>query len=164
MAASAAEPFSSRIDRRRLVFAIFLLPLFDALLGYITIPFLIRTDAGQAAGSGQASVVFATLSGVLGLLVTITAAAPIAYWLERRGRMSLRDFTLAGALVANAPFAAYLCLALAFTLLHLAAGTLGQHLSSTGELLAGGARALLIDSYMGAASGAVFWVIAIRND
>jgi hypothetical protein len=74
MASPAAEPFSSRIDRRRLVFAIFLLPLFDALLGSITIPFLIRTDAGLAAGSGQASVVFATLSGVLGLLVTITAA------------------------------------------------------------------------------------------
>jgi hypothetical protein len=39
------------------VCAIFLLPLFDALLGCITIPFLIRTDAGLAAGSGQASVV-----------------------------------------------------------------------------------------------------------
>ena len=125
---------------------------------------LTRTEARLAAAPYRVSVAMAMLGGSLGLLVMITAAAPIAYWLERRGRMSLRDFALAGALVGNAPFAAYLCLALAATLTHLIAGTLGDHLSSTGELLAGTARSLLIGSYMGAASGAVFWLIAIRNN
>ena len=163
MASTALEPFSSRIDRRRLVLAIMLVPLFDALLGYTTVPFFIRNDVQVAAGSHRVSTLVAMWSGLLGFFVMITAAAPVACWLERRGRTSVGDFALAGAAVGNAPFGIYLCLALAATLTHLIAGTLSQHLSSIGELMAGGARALLIGSYVGGASGAMFWLIAIRG-
>ena len=105
---------------------------------------------------------FGALAGVLGLLVMVTAAAPIAYRLERRGQLSLTHFTVAGALVGNAPFAAYLCMIAAATVVQLIAGTLGRHLSAAGDLLDGAARALLMGSYLGAASGAMFWLIAIR--
>jgi hypothetical protein len=163
MASTTVEPFSSRIDRRRLLLAILLLPLFDALLGYTTVPFLTRADVRVDAAFNQVSTVMAMLGGVLGFFVMITVAAPVAYWLERRGRISVGDFTLAGALVGNAPFAAYLCLILAATITHLIAGTLGEHVSPVGDLLAGGARALLIGTCLGAASGAMFWLIAIRR-
>lgn len=163
MASTAVEPFSSRIDRRRLLLAILLLPLFDAALGYTTVPFLVRPDGVMAAGADQAGQVMATLGGMAGFFVMITAAAPVTFWLERRGRTSLGDFTLAGAVVGNAPFGVYLVLALAATFVHAIAGTLSGHLSTTGDLLGGAARALVIGSYMGAASGALFWVIAIRD-
>ena len=163
MVSTAVEPFSSRTDRRRLLLAILLVPLFDALLGYLTLPAFTRADGVMAGGSEQVSSVMAMWSGMLGFFIMITAAAPVAYWLERRGRRSLGDFALAGAAVGNAPFGMYLCLAIAATLTHLIAGTLSQHLSSVAELLAGGARAILIGSYMGAASGATFWVIAIAG-
>jgi hypothetical protein len=163
MLSTAVEPFPSRIDRRRLLMAILLMPLFDAALGYTTVPFFLRTGVQVAADSNPVSTLMAMWSGLLGFFVMITAAAPVTYWLERRGRTSLGDFTLAGVVVGNAPFGVYLCLALAATLTHLIAGTLSQHLSSPGEIVAGGARALLIGSYMGAASGAMFWLIAVRD-
>jgi hypothetical protein len=162
MASTVIEPFSFRLDRRRLLLAILLLPLFDALLGYTTLPWLLRADRWGADSSNEASAMFGALAGVLGLLVMVTAAAPIAYRLERRGQLSLTHFTVAGALVGNAPFAAYLCMIAAATVVQLIAGTLGRHLSAAGDLLDGAARALLMGSYLGAASGAMFWLIAIR--
>ena len=103
------------------------------------------------------------MAGGFSVLLMITATAPIAIWLIRRGQTTIRHFALAGAAVGNLPFAAYLCLVLALTIAHLIAGTLGQHLSPPGALLVGGLRVILIGSGIGAASGVVFRLIAVRD-
>jgi hypothetical protein len=163
MASTAAKALSSRIDRRRLLLAILLLPLFDALLGYTTLPWLMSADRWGTNSSNESAMVFAGLAGMLGFFVTITAAAPIALWLERRGQMSAGHFTLAGAAIGNAPAAVYLAVMLGFAVMHLVAGTLGAHLSSARDLLEGAVQILLTGSCLGAASGAFFWLIAIRR-
>ena len=50
-----------------------------------------------------------------------------------------------------------------FALGHLAAGTLTDHLSPPLELLAAALRIILLGSFMGAASGALFWLIAVSG-
>jgi hypothetical protein len=106
------------------------------------------------------SLAFGMLAGVLGLLVMITAALPVTLRLTRRGQTSLHHFALAGVVLGNLPFAVYLWVAFGFTLLHLAAGTLGEHLSPPAEVMAGGLRAVLIGSVIGVASGVTYWAIA----
>jgi hypothetical protein len=153
----------AKIDRWRFVAAVVAIPLFDALLGYMVFPivwWLGDHGAFRPMSPQQAALGFGTLAGVLGLLVMITAALPITVWLIRHGRTSIRHFAAAGVVLGNVPFTVYLWVALIFTLLHLLAGTLAEHLSPAAELLAGGLRAVLIGSVMGAMSGLMFWLIA----
>jgi hypothetical protein len=81
----------------------------------------------------------------------------------RRGQTSIQHFALAGVVLGNLPFSVYLAFAIVFALAHLAAGTLGDHLSPAGALLAGGLRVIAIGSVMGTASGVMFWLIVIRS-
>lgn len=166
MSSTAAGPFSSRIVCRRFLVALLVLPFADATLGFTAYPVVwwIGDRGARMVEPSQGAGPVAVLSGVLGLFVMIAAAAPVTGWLYRRGRTSIRDFTLAGAVVGNLPFAAYLCFVLAMTVLHFTAGTLREHLSSPGQLLAGGAGVLFLGSVLGGASGAMFWLLAICHD
>jgi hypothetical protein len=153
----------SKIRRWRLVAAAVAIPFFDALFGYLAFPivwWLGDHGAFRPVSPEQAALDFGMLAGGLGLLVMITAALPLAVWLIRQGRTSIHHFAVAGVVLGNLPFAVYLCVVLLFTVLHLFTGTLAEHLSPTAELLAGGLRAILIGSVMGAASGVMFWLIA----
>jgi hypothetical protein len=53
----------------------------------------------------------------------LTTALPVTFWLIRRERTSVANFALAGAVLGNLPFAAYLWLVLVFTFVHLDAGS-----------------------------------------
>ena len=159
----ATAPGDPTVDRWRFVAAVIAVPLVDALLGYVAFPlvwWLGNHGAFRPVSSQQAALAFGTLAGVLGLLVMITAALPVTIRLVRRGRTSLRHFAAAGAVLGNFPVAVYLWIAFGFAIVHLLAGTLGEHLSPPGALVAGGLRAVLIGSVMGAVSGVTFWVIA----
>jgi hypothetical protein len=163
---NSSTPFVSldvKISRWRLLAAVVAIPFFDALLGYVAFPivwWLGDHGAFRPVLSEQATQDFGMLAGGLGLLVMITAALPIAVWLIRQGHTSTHHFAVAGVVLGNLPFAVYLCFVLLFTLLHLFMGTLAEHLSPTAKLLAGGLRAVLIGSVMGAASGVMFRLLA----
>ena len=166
MGSTAAQSLSPRIGGWRLLVALIALPLFDVVLGYAAFPvmwWLGDHGAFYPITSQQVALNFGMLAGVLGLLVMITAALPATLYLIRRAKTSIHHFALAGALAGNLPFAVYLWIVLVFVLVHLFAGTLSDHLSSPLALLTGGMRAILIGSSIGAASGAMFWLIAVRH-
>lgn len=163
MASLPVVSLDSNIRRWRFVAAVVTIPLFDALLGYVAFPmvwWLGNHGAFRPVSPQQAALGFGTLAGVLGFLVMITAALPITLRLIRHGQTSIHHFAAAGVVLGNLPFAVYLWAVLVFTVLHLFAGALAEHLSPTAELLAGGLRAVLIGAVMGAASGVMFWLIA----
>ena len=152
----------SNISRWRFVAAVVAIPLVDALLGYVAFPIVWWLgDHGESrpVSFPQAALAFGTLAGALGLLVMITVALPVTLRLIRNGQTSVRHFAVVGVVLGNLPFALYLCAVLLFALLHLLAGTLAEHLSPIPALLAGGLRAILIGSVMGATSGVMFWLI-----
>jgi hypothetical protein len=150
----------------RFLVALIAIPLFDTALAYYGFPILWwlgDQGRGRPVPEQQPAQAFALLAGGLGVLVMITVTAPMTIWLMRRGWTTIRHFALAGATAGNLPFALYLCLVLVFTIMHLIAGTLAEHLSPPVDLLAGAFRALLIGSLIGTASGVGFWLIAVRD-
>jgi hypothetical protein len=158
---------SDQFGRWRLLATLTAVPAFDAVAGYATFPvvwWLGNHGSFRPISAQQPALDFGVLAGLLGFLVMITAGLPAAFQLIRRGRTSIRHFALAGVVLGNLPFAAYLCVVIVFTLIHLFAGTLAEHLSSPVKLLAGAVRAVLIGSVFGAASGVMFWLIAMRGD
>jgi hypothetical protein len=166
MTSIVVAPIGSKIGRLRLLAALVALPPVDALLGYLAFPivwWLGDHGAFRPIASDGMALWSATVAGALGLFITITAALPVTWWLIRRGHTSAPSFALAGVVLGNVPFAAYLCFILRATLEHLVAGTLGNHLSPAAELLAGGLRVVVIGSTMGAASGVMFWFIAVSR-
>jgi len=166
MASIPGHPSSARISRGPFLAALIVIPLFDALLAYYGFPIVWWLgDHGTArpVSDQQPARAFALLTGGLSVLVMITVTAPITIRLIRRGQTTIRHFALAAAAVGNLPFAVYLCLVLALTIAHLIAGTLSEHLSPPAALLAGGLRAILIGSVIGAVSGVVFWLIVVRD-
>jgi hypothetical protein len=153
----------SKTGRWRFLAALLATPLFDALLGYMAFPmvwWLGNHGAYRLNSPDEVALHFGALACVLGFLVMGTAAIPVALRLIRRHQTSIHHFAVAGVALGNLPFAVYLCFALFFTLMHLLNGTLAEHLSPIPELLAGGLRAVLLGSIMGAASGVMFWLIA----
>ena len=161
-----ADSLNFRIGSWRLLAALVAIPLFDAVLGYVAFPvvwWLGNHGGFRPIDSQQAARGFGALAGVLALLVMITTALPVTSRLMRRGQTSIHHFAVAGVVLGNLPFATYLWFDLGFALLHLVAGTLAEHLSPVPKLFAGGMRAILIGSVMGAASGVMFWLIAVRS-
>jgi hypothetical protein len=164
LATTAASSFG--ITSWRLLAAMFVIPLFDAGLGYASFPvvwWLGNHGGFRPIDPQQAAFAFGIVNGVLGLLVMLAAALPVTFWLVRQGHTSVGTFALAGALIGNLPFAAYLYLVVVLTFMHLAAGTLAQHLASPAALLVSGLRGILIGSATGALSGIMFWLIAVRR-
>jgi hypothetical protein len=113
--------------------------------------------------SGGADGGLAVLVGVLAAVVTIGGAVPVVLSLMKRGRVPLGRLVLAGVALGNVPLALYALVAAFFATLHLAAGTMSEHLLPLSSLLAGTLRAVLLGSAMGAASAVVFWFVGIRG-
>ena len=154
------------MGRWQLLAAVVLIPLLDAVLGYVTFRLAWRlwNQGGvPSVASLQLPMNFAVMAGVLGLLVMMTVALPVSFWLIRRGQTSVRHFAVAGVCLGNLPLAVYLWLVLVVAFVHVVQGTLREHLSPVSELLAGCSRAICVGSVIGAASGIVFWWIAVRG-
>ena len=103
------------------------------------------------------------LVGVVAALVTVGGAVPVVLSLIKRGPLTVGRLVLAGVALGNAPLALYAAAVAFFAILHLAAGTMSQHLMPLSSLLAGTLRAVLFGSAMGAASAVVFWFVGIRG-
>ena len=81
-------------------------PFVAGLLGFTLLPFLGLTDP-RLRGTSSAIVPLGFISGVLvglvGLLITAFAAAPVFYWLRGRGRVTWRHAVIGALLFANTP-------------------------------------------------------------
>lgn len=152
-----------RFSRWRLFTALAVLPLFDACLGYLAFPlwWSLRNAPGRFVEPANPALAFAAINGVMGLFVTVTAVLPAVFRLQKRGPLTLQTLTLAGAVLGNLPFAVVAAATVAIAFGHLLGGTLSDHLSPAPELLAGALRVILLGTFMGAASGAVFWLMAV---
>ena len=154
---------TSRINRWRLFTALTVLPLFDACLGYLAFPlwWALRNAPGHFVEPAMPALAFAAINGVMGLFVSVTAVLPVVFWLQKRGPLTLQRLTLAGAVLGNLPFAVVAAVTVGIAFGHLIGGTLSDHLSPAPELLAGALRVILLGTFMGAASGAMFWLLAV---
>jgi hypothetical protein len=150
-------------NRWRLLAALVVLPIFDACLGYAIGSTIWRPPGYSASGNANMGIALAGIAGFWGLLVTITAVLPVVFWLAKRGPLTLERLVLTGAALGNLPLAVVAAFTVAFALGHLAAGTLSEHLSPPLELLVATFRILLLGSFMGAASGALFWLVALSG-
>jgi len=142
----------------RVVLGFMAQPFVTALLGFTLLPILALTDPrSQATSPGslvEIGLISAVLVGLVGLVITAFAAAPVFYWLHERRRVTWRHAVLSALLFANAPT----------TLLF---GLLWFHgwdprLSAFDAAMIG-LRVILLGSGIGAAAASVFWWIAIGN-
>ena len=109
----------------------------------------IANPVGMAAGMGL-------IAGVFAVLVTVFCAVPALLWLLRRGPVSLGQVLGAGALLGNLPLAATSVLVLREQMAH---GTPLRAANSPDALI----RLIAAGTFVGIASAAVFWLIAIRG-
>jgi hypothetical protein len=138
------------------------LPPLDAVTAYFAFPLVwyMGGHRGQSYDPIQPARAFALLTGILSVFVTC-AAAPTVIWMKKHGAITLRHLLLAGVALGNAPFFGIVAaIVLPFTVMHIAAGTISQHLSPVSDLIAGTLRSLALGSTMGAWSAFVFWMIA----
>ena len=132
--------------RGRLLLGFALMPLSNFVMALVVFPLLWS---------------FAILTGVIAVVITVAGAVPVVHSLMKRGAVSLKQLLLAGLALGNAPFAVYAVMALMFTLMHVANGTIADHLSPLPDLIAGTLRVIAIGSFFGMASAAIFWAVAI---
>ena len=142
----------------RVWLAFLLMPPVSAGAAAVVFPVL---SLGGATNGG--SGVFAFIAAIASVFVTVAGALPMFLSLKRRGPISFSRTLWAGAALGNAPGALYAILILLFTLVHIAAGTISQHLSTPASLLAGALRVAMLGTAVGTISAAVFWVIALRG-
>ena len=134
------------MDRGRLLASVALVPVVDALVAFVAFPPPI-----------------AVIVGIMALLVMLSGALPVVYWLARRGPVSLTQLLVAGVGLGNVPFAIYALAMIPYALLHLVFGTLKDHLIPASELLAGSLFPIGLGSGMDMLSAVVFWFVAIQG-
>ena len=149
----------------RLAFAFAAAPLVQSLSMYFGFPlfwgFMGHGPSGYPSGG---VAMWATITGVCGVFVTVAGAVPVFGWLRRRGSVTLMHAVGAGVVLGNVPFALYLVLLiLPFTILHLARGTLSQHLIPLPSLLSGTWRVIVLGSTLGVIGALVFWVVGLAG-
>jgi hypothetical protein len=149
---AAREPLSGE---RRILLGFMAQPFVTALLGFLLFPFLAITDPrlhGTSPGSlVEVGFISGMLIGLVGLLITVCAAAPVFYWLRGRGPVTWRHAVISALLFANTPT----------TLLF---GLISFHgrdprLSAFDAAMIA-VRVILLSSCIGAVSASIFWWIA----
>jgi hypothetical protein len=159
-------PDGTSLITGRLALAFAAAPLMPAAAMYFGFPlfWIFMGHDGHPVDPSQVAGMLATLSGVCGVFVTVVGAVPVFGWLRRRGRVTLRHAVGAGVVLGNVPFALYLLLLiLPFTILHLAQGTLSQHLIPLPSLLSSAARVIVLGSVLGAIGALTFWIVGLAG-
>ena len=141
---------STPAEETRCFVGVVVQPLLAAGLAFFGFPiFLLDTQGRTLAGSQASDVVGAAASvafvvGVVAFLVTVALALPTAVWLMKRRRISVLQAAGFGLGFGNLPFG----------LGTLLAGTYG---------VSGFLRGAAFSSFLGAAGGAAFWYITLRQ-
>jgi hypothetical protein len=134
------------MDRGRLLAAVVLVPVVDAFVAFVALP-----------------PPFTVIAGIMGLLVMLSGALPVFYWLRNRGPVTFLRILVAGVALGNLPFAIFAAAMIPFALGHWAMGTLSEHLVPVSALLAGSLFPIAIGSGMGLVSAVVFWFTAVHG-
>lgn len=149
----------------RLLIAFALMPLINTLLAFVVFPTLRfvreRAEFRMVIDTDHGTYILAVLTGLIAVAVTVAGAVPAFYSMAKRGPVSLKQTLLAGLALGNAPFVVGALIAIAFALMHVAAGTISDHLVPLSDLIAGNLALLAAGSLLGVASAAVFWAVAI---
>jgi hypothetical protein len=160
MRTEMSEPHAASPWRGLRLWAAFaVLPIMNTLIGYGLGYYMGQRQHGTGV-AGQ----FAFFAGFFSFGVTFVGAFPVVFSLMQRGPVSLKQLLTAGALLGNAPFLVYMLgLVLPFTVAHLIAGTLSEHLAPLPGLITDALRVVAGGSILGAWSAFVFWFIGIRR-
>jgi hypothetical protein len=149
----------------RLWIAFAVLPLVDALMGFVSFPLVwyIGDHNGRLHDPAQAARGFALLTGFLGLAVTVGAVVPaVLVLLIKRGRITFAQAITAGLVLGNAPFVMTVgVFVLPAILVHLVEGTMSEHLVPIRDLVAGILRVVALGSVFGGVSAIVFWFVGL---
>jgi hypothetical protein len=137
-------------------------PFVAALLGFVIFPVVDYTGralyGGRPADPLDAAISFAAGVGIAGLLITAFGALPTLAWLLKRGPVSKRQALISGAVLGNVPG---LVIVGAIAATRMTQGAMpGLRELTYGP--AGAVRAIVVGSFIGAASAAVFWRLAGR--
>ena len=149
----------------RVLVAFALMPVINTLLAFVVFPTLRfmreRAEFRVVVGSDDGAYVIAVLTGLVAVIVTVAGAVPVFYTLLKRGPISLKQTLLAGLALGNAPFAVITLATIMFALMHVAAGTISDHLAPLPDLIAANLALIAAGSLLGVTSAAVFWAVAI---
>jgi len=149
----------------RLLLAFALMPVINALMAFVAFPTMQalreRGEFDVVVGSDHGAYILAVLTGLTAAIVTIAGAVPAFYTLVKRGPVSLKQTLLAGLALGNAPFVVITLVTMMFALMHVAAGTISDHLAPLPDLIAANLALIAIGSFFGVVSAAIFWAIAI---
>lgn len=88
------------------------------------------------------------------------AAVPAVLWIGSRGRLTLRNLLLLGAVLGNVPFA---LIVVSILVVQLMKSTLSPDVARLWYGFYGTVRAVALGLLLGISSAAVFWVIGIRG-
>lgn len=149
---------SARPNRWRLLLAFFLMPPTSALAAAAIFPVV---SFGASGPDTVAPIAF--LAGLAAVFVVLAGALPAFLSARRRGPITFSQTVRAGAMLGNLPLALVAFMSALLTVAHIAAGTISQHLSPLGSLVAGGLRVVLLGTAVGAISAALFWLVGLKG-
>ena len=156
---------SSRRAEFRLLAGFAAVPPTAGLVAFAAYLALFYAGSGPAAGVTPAAPHATAASLALGvalvaLLVTVFGAVPGVSWLTRRGPLSLRSLLVLGAGLGDLPFAIIVLSAL---VARLAGGASSADITGLWQGARGATLRLAIGAAVGAASAAMFWLVAVRG-
>lgn len=142
-----------------------LMPVVSTLLAYVAFPTLwLFREQGTfqlVVGDDQGTHIFAVLSGLIAVVVTVAGAVPMFYTLTKRGPVSLKQTLMAGLALGNAPVALFGLLMAMFAILHVVDGAIANHRLPLHDLVAGSLLLITVGSMLGLTCAAVFWSVVI---
>lgn len=113
---------------------------------------------GTPSMDAAASLGFGT--GIIAVVVTVFGAVPAVAWLIRRGPVSFRTLLIVACALSSTPFAITVG---AILVTQLARGTLSPDVSRLWFGWPGAIRAICLGLWLGLASAALLWIVAVRG-
>lgn len=151
-------------DELRLFVGLALQPFVAAALGFASFPLVDYTGrplyGGFPADPVASAISFSFGVGIVALVVTVCGALPTVLYLLKRGRLTLKQVLVGGAVLGNAPF---IVLVAGILVSHVARGMMSPDVGQLWYGFRGAIRATAISSYLGVGSAAVFWLVAGRS-